>query len=304
MCRLLAYSAKTPRAVEDLFDPGEFDRFRKLSHLHRDGWGMSWVTSADEAANPGCEEPGIGGTSLRARRSILPAYEDPTFTALTGRRLGRAGFVHLRWATSGLAVAEANTHPFLMSGWAFAHQGSIPSPERMQALLGPEWLAKRRGTTDSEAYFLHLLQCLRQEGSLVGGIRRAVADIAAACGPASLNAVLLSPASLVVVHGSAGLDPPRDDLLAVAKAEDLPLDHLEGYFGLRYRRVADHIVITSSGLAAEGWADIPAASILHVDLRTGSSSFHSFDGSAVSFPGSAGAFDRPAAALGTALEGP
>jgi hypothetical protein len=31
MCRLLAYSANVPRAVEDLFDPGEFARFRKLS---------------------------------------------------------------------------------------------------------------------------------------------------------------------------------------------------------------------------------------------------------------------------------
>ncbi len=179
MCRLLAYSAKTPRAVEDLFDPGEFDRFRKLSHLHRDGWGMSWVTSADEAAQPDCEEPGMGEASLRARRSILPAHEDPTFAALAGRRLGRAGF-------------------------------------------------------------LHLLKCLPQEGSFIGGIRRAVADTAAAWGLASLN---------------------------------------------------------------EGWADIPAASVLHVDLRTGSSSFHSFDGSAVSFPGSADAFDRPAAPLGTALEG-
>lgn len=278
MCRLLAYSTEAPRAVETLFGPGEFASFRQLSRLHRDGWGMSWLAPAGDGGGDSDSQVLRMG-QLRARRSTVPAYEDPHFDELAARPLGSAGFAHLRWATSGLAVAESNTHPFLESGWAFAHQGSIPSPDRLEKLLAPEWLARCRGTTDSERYFLYLLQCLEQEGDLIGAIRRATFGIAEVCGPASLNAILLSPSSLVVVHGRAGLEPPRDDLLAaVARPEDLPPDHLEEYFRLRYRRAGGDVVITSSGLARKGWEDVPDDSILHVDLGRRALSFHSFEG--------------------------
>jgi predicted glutamine amidotransferase len=150
MCRFLAYASETSRSVADLVGAEDFASFRELSHLHRDGWGMAWLTDPG-GAGPGCDEMRtLVEGRLRAMRSLLPAYEDPAFDAYAGRQLSSAGFVHLRWATSGLAVAESNTHPFLGSGWAFAHQGSIPSPDRLDALLAPEWLARRQGTTDSE----------------------------------------------------------------------------------------------------------------------------------------------------------
>jgi predicted glutamine amidotransferase len=278
MCRLLAYVSQTGRAVEDLLGPREFDNFRSLSHLHRDGWGMAWLADSDGPVLPDVGNPTLREGPLRAKRSVLPAYEDPAFAILAARCLGAAGFVHLRWATSGLAVAEANTHPFLAEGWAFAHQGSIPNAERIDSLLAPEWLARRRGTTDSERYFLFFLQNVAMEGSLVAGTRAAVTGIVDQCGSASLNAVLLSSSSLVVVHGRAGLRPPREDLLAaVEKPEDLPPDHLEGYFRIRYRRVDGDIVITSSGVAGGDWEEVPDDAILHIDLRDRSMTSHTLD---------------------------
>jgi len=294
MCRLLGYVSEARRPVEDVLGRAEFASFRDLSHLHRDGWGMAWLAPADAAGADAAGDVAPAGAArtlqegrLRARHSVLPAFEDPAFDALAELPLGRAGFVHLRWATSGLAVAESNTHPFLASGWAFAHQGSISSPERLDALLAPEWLGRRRGATDSERYFLYLLQCVEREGDLVGGIRQAVNDIVSVCGVASLNAMLLSPSSLVVVQGWAGLESPREDLLAaVAKPEDVPVDHLDAYFRLGYRRRQGDVVITSSGVAGPGFEEFPQDSILHVDLETRSMSFHAFDSSA----GPAGAF--------------
>ncbi|MFZ0172817.1 MAG: class II glutamine amidotransferase [Acidimicrobiales bacterium] len=277
MCRLMAYVSETPGAVDELLGASEFASFRELSRLHRDGWGMAWLA---DPVLPEVSSRAVHEGPLRATRSVLPAHEDPAFDMAAGQRLGAAGFVHLRWATSGLAVAESNTHPFLAEGWAFAHQGSIPSPDRLDAFLDPEWLGRRRGTTDSERYFLYLLQCVEREGDLVAGVRHAVTDILSRCGPASLNAVLLSSSSLVVVHGRAGLAPPRDDLLAaVARPEELPPDHLEGYFRLRYRQGDSDVVITSSGVAGQGWEEVPDDSILHIDLGTRAISLHGFDGS-------------------------
>jgi predicted glutamine amidotransferase len=309
MCRLLAYVSETRRAVEDVLGTEEFASFRDLSHLHRDGWGMAWLSDEDDegsapGGDPGIpdEDPGIADEDrsiadddagipdegrriliegrLRATRSVLPAYEDATFAALAGRPLAAAGLVHLRWATSGIPIVPANTHPFLAHGWAFAHQGSIPSLDRLDALLTPEWSARRRGTTDSERYFLYLLQCVEREGSLIAGIRQAVNDIVSVCGVASLNAVLLSPSSVVVVHGKSGLESPRDDILAaVGRPEHVPPDHLEAYFRLGYRRVDGDVVVTSSGVAGEGWEEVPDDSIMHIDLDTRSMTFHAFDSS-------------------------
>ncbi len=242
---------------------------------------MAWLVAdeTDELAVVGTTGV-LGQGRVRAARSVVPAYEDPDFLTHACEPLGAAGFVHLRWATSGLAVEAANTHPFLVDGWAFAHQGSIPYPERIDGLLAPKWRAQRGGTTDSERYFLYLLQCAEREGDLVRGIQRGVTEIVDACGVASLNAMLLSPSSLVVVHGRAGLEPPRDDLLAAVEApEDIPRDHLDGYFGLRYRRSGDEIAVVSSGLERAGWEEMPPDSILHVDLGARSMSFHAFDGS-------------------------
>jgi len=278
MCRLLAYASQTPRAVADLLGPGEYKGFRELSHLHRDGWGMGWLSAPDD---DGLLEPSRRRESgLQTQRSTIAAYEDPAFDSLAGRRLAAAGFVHLRWATSGLAIAEANTHPFLADGWAFAHQGSIPSAERIDSLLSSEWSDRRRGTTDSERYFLYFLQCLDGGDDVVEAMRRAVSDVVAACGTASLNAVALSSSCLLVVHGRSGLEPPRHDLLeAMGRPEDVPPDHLEGYFGLHYRQSAEEILIISSGLTGAGWRDVPEDSIVHIDLSTRAASGYRFDGS-------------------------
>jgi len=285
VCRLMAYVSATGATIEDLLGPREFAGFRDLSRLHRDGWGMAWLTGADEPPLPDVGRITLRDGRLRATRSILPAYEDSAFGALAGWRLGEAGLLHLRWATSGLAVTESNTHPFLTRGWAFAHQGSIPSSDLLDSLLAPVWSARREGTTDSERYFLYLLQCIETEGGLVAGAQHAVTEIIERCGPASLNAVLLSPSSLLVVHGLAGLEPPREDILsAVATPEDVPLDHLEGYFRLRYRRRDGDLVVTSSGLAAEGWQALPDESILHVELGTRATSLHAFEGSPMPMP--------------------
>lgn len=275
MCRLLAYASEEPTAAADVLGASGYAAFRRLSRLHRDGWGMAWL--AGHRADPGALGAQHEG-ALAARRSLVPACDDPDFDELARSALGSAGLVHLRWATAGYDVSPGNTHPFLAGGWAFVHQGSIPDPERLEALLTPEWSGRLRGTTDSERYFLYLLQCATESGDVVTGARRAVGDIVRLCGPTSLNAMLLSTSSLVVVHGTAGLEAPLADMVDVVGSDGVPAEHVDGYFRLRYRCRETDVAVVSSGLGGEGgWTELPGECVLAIDLSDRAVSFHPFD---------------------------
>ncbi len=267
MCRLFAYACEGVTAASDVLGEETYLRFRSLARLHRDGWGMAWLSSTEVES---------GTSSPRAARSLVGALDDPDFDELARSPLGTAGMVHLRWATAGLDVTAANTHPFLADGWAFAHQGSIPQPELIEELLSPQWSGKLGGKTDSERYFLYLLQCAAEAGDVVAGARRAVGDIVRRCGPTSLNALLLSGSRLVVVHGTAGLEPSVEDMLEVVGTEDqLPPEHREAYYRLRYRRRDDAIAVVSSGLGAgDGWNDLPDECIVNITLSDSSMEIH------------------------------
>src|SRR5579875_1139100 len=102
MCRLLAYATPVERTLADAVDPATFTAFRALSCLHGDGWGMAW-------AHPGSVEP-------RRQRSVVSAADDPAFERAATTVAAKAGFLHLRWATTGIPVRPENTHPFVADG--------------------------------------------------------------------------------------------------------------------------------------------------------------------------------------------
>lgn len=268
MCRLLAYGSGSDRSVTELLGDDGFASLKSLSSLHGDGWGMAWSAAMG----------GGRGAPVDSRRSTLRALLDPAFDELAREPLGRAGLVHLRWATLGFAVRDENTHPFLFDGWAFAHNGSIPEADRLDGLLSPPYRAQRRGDTDSERYFLHVVERIEQSGDVVTAICEAVSDIRAVCGTGSLNAVLLSPTTLAVVHGRAGMQPPREHLLAaVADEADLPPGHLDRYYELRYRINDDALVVASMGVFASDWIDVPEDSVLVADFERSVVSIHSLE---------------------------
>jgi predicted glutamine amidotransferase len=81
------------------------------------------------------------------------ALDDPHFVAATQDRRSAASLVHLRWATSGIAVRPENSHPFLAGRIAMAHNGSIKPIGPLEGLLDAKTAATIRGATDSERYF-------------------------------------------------------------------------------------------------------------------------------------------------------
>lgn len=254
MCRLLGFVADRARPMHDAVGPDTLATFRALARVHGDGWGA--------ARTDGTGQPAV-------RRSTRSAAVDDGFPEMTDEP-AKAAFVHLRWATTGLAVNLSNTHPFAADGWAFAHNGFVRGSDRIAELLPARHRALLSGTTDSERYFRLVLHCAEQVGDMLGAVREASRLIRDVSGAVSINAMLLSSTQLLAVQGLSGAQPPLDDLLAlVPNADHLPLDHLDAYFHLAYRADERRVVISSSGLPRHGWTPIPHDSVMDVAVGTG-----------------------------------
>jgi len=245
MCRLIGFAAPTPVTLTELVGADQVARFRSMCRLHRDGWGTAWLDPA-----------------LRSHRSagLVPEVLDA--------EPSNARLVHLRWATEGYAVAPEHTHPFVADGIALAHNGSISPSAELDDLLEPRQRESLRGSTDSERYLAVVRGELAGAGSVTEAVARAVAKLRGRFPAASLNALILTDTTLVVVHASHGATPPLDDMLASGLAE-LPLGHVDDYF-LMYARRGPHdsLLFSSTGLHNDGWEPLPPESITTVDLAT------------------------------------
>lgn len=82
-----------------------------------------------------------------------------------------AAMLHLRKSTEG-GRSIANTHPFLHGEWAFCHNGTIYESERI-----PLKKLNPAGATDSERFFLYLMEALRWPFSPRRRLEKALAEL-------------------------------------------------------------------------------------------------------------------------------
>jgi predicted glutamine amidotransferase len=259
MCRLIGFASPVPTTLTKQIGKDEVARFGDMSALHADGWGTAWLQP--EAAHP-------QRLQLEEYRSIERAPRDPRFAELAERTPTVAQLMHLRWATEGLAVSFANTHPFSQDGITLAHNGSISPRPMLDSLLSPEARASLHGTTDSERYLALIRQELHTGPDLPTAVARAMSTLRGRFPHASLNALILTENTFIAVHASATSAAPVEDMLVSGIGhDDLPLDHIDRYFLMRWRRGIDGaVVFSSSGLIEDGWEELPDESITVVDL--------------------------------------
>jgi predicted glutamine amidotransferase len=235
MCRLLGSVSRTPVTVDEVLGERR-DAFLALARRHGDGWGHAWSS----------------GAGVEVRKDPGSALTSPELAALAAGQPSTAAITHLRWATLGLPVGAANTHPFTDGTVAFAHNGSVSPPGALDALVAPDLAAERVGTTDSERYFLALRTRMREEepGTALRGTVAAVVAGGAAVG--SLNALLLTPTHLYAV---CSYDPVSDDD--------------PDYYPLLHRTLGDRVVVTSTGWTdSTGWSTVSNGQMLVVDRAT------------------------------------
>lgn len=257
MCRLFAFVAPGPSAVDRELGAHGIDSFIALAQVHGDGWGWAAVPEVGDA-------PAV-------HKSVTSAATDPDF----GRTLAvpsRAAMVHLRWATSGMDVDACNTHPFLADGISFEHNGSLKPVERARELLSAASLAAMAGHTDSEMYFALIREKKAAGLDLPAATRAAAGELRRAFPFGSLNAILLTADQLIVVHANAHAALTDEDVIEIMKF-NLPDEHAEDYFDLRWHRKPDGtIVIGSTGVAELGWEPLPAESVTTITLADGQAS--------------------------------
>jgi predicted glutamine amidotransferase len=235
MCRLLGWATRTPRTLADLLGQRDLDAFTALSCKHGDGWGVAWHTD--------------NGIDLHT--SPDAACGSRAYGEWTQHRVSDLGMVHLRWATLGLPVEQANTHPFADHGVAFAHNGSVRPPSSLDELLSEEQRTAMRGTTDSERYFRAVLTAA-QDAPLDVALAAVVDRIAATKDFTSLNCLLMTPDTL---YAACRFDPGKRS------------DEGEDYFHLGYRVTDDAVVVASSGWG-RNWQPLRNGELLAVDRAT------------------------------------
>ncbi|MDT5155284.1 MAG: hypothetical protein QOI01_7017 [Mycobacterium sp.] len=253
MCRLLGVVSAAPVSVADAVGEDVLKDFVALTKVHGDGWGVATVDHV--------------GDSPDVEVSAGTALDDPLFAAATGDRRSAATLVHLRWATSGLAVQPENSHPFVADGLAMAHNGSMKPMGPLDDLLEEDVGASLRGTTDSERYFAVIRQYRRTATSLAQAVRGAVTELRQIYPDACLNALVLGEDQMIVVHAHARSLLPAEDVDEITAA-DLPAEHLEDYFALRTARPdGDTVVIASTGFGDLDWQPLPPECVASISLR-------------------------------------
>ncbi|TGD89782.1 class II glutamine amidotransferase [Mycolicibacterium sp. CH28] len=252
MCRLLGVVSTSPITVRDAVGATTLKDFVALTAIHGDGWGIARAESA--------------GRSPTVEVSAASALDDPGFVTATTDIAAAASLVHLRWATSGLAVQPQNSHPFVADGIAMAHNGSIKPVATLDELIAPEIAATMRGSTDSERYFAVIRQHRRSSPTLAEAVRRAVTQLRGLYPEASLNALVLGEDQLIAVHAHAHSRLTTEDHAEIS-ATDLPAEHLEDYFALRFARPDDRtLVIGSTGFGDLDWQPLPPECVTSVSL--------------------------------------
>jgi ergothioneine biosynthesis protein EgtC len=150
MCRFTLYLGPPIRLESLLIDPSHslilqsFHSSEREEPLNGDGFGVGWY-APDQHLRPALF------------RSITPAWNNANLRSLASVVSSPCVMAHVRAASEGMAVSEANCHPFQHERYLFMHNGHIGAFRSIRrallAQLGEEAFDVIHGSTDSEHLF-------------------------------------------------------------------------------------------------------------------------------------------------------
>jgi glutamine amidotransferase len=257
MCRLFGLHAGTRDVTATFWLIDAPDSLAAQSRRNPDGAGVGTF--------------GPGGQPEVSKQPIA-AWEDAQFATAARDLRGTTFVAHVRYASTG-AHTLANTHPFVLDGRLFAHNGVVQGLgelDRRLADLGAAGLVG--GETDSERIFaLITAETRRKGGDVTAGLTAAVGWISAHLPVYALNLVLITATDLWALrypatHELYVLDRPAGQALDVAS----PRIHAQS----PHLAHQPSVIIASERMDADpGWRLMDPGELLHVGptLETDSS---------------------------------
>lgn len=184
MCRFLLYLGEPVLVSSLITDPDNslihqsVDSQEREEPLNGDGFGLAWYVPTLS------RHPALF-------RSISPAWSNQNLRHLARMTTSHCVLAHVRAASDGLGVAEANCHPFSWGPFAFMHNGGLAhfvrAKRRLLGLLSDASFDLIEGSTDSEFIFAYFLDRWRQTPAqqpagqrLAAAVARTIADLSAA----------------------------------------------------------------------------------------------------------------------------
>ncbi|MGO2860192.1 MAG: class II glutamine amidotransferase [Brevibacterium sp.] len=252
MCRLLGYISPTPASAAGLIGADECRQWQDLGRLHADGWGTAWI-----------DDDPTGAEVVQRFRTPHEGADDPRLTEALDAAASTGRIAHLRMATTGMVDLEENTHPFLASDIALAHNGSVHPVERLREYVTTAEVERIGGTTDSAIIFALILRRMDEGESLFDATVATVRMLRTDFDHPGINLLVLSPEEMIVVHATAGTPIPYLD-------GDLPPDHHDHYYRMSWQRF-DHgaTIVSSSGLEHRGWSLIEQNTAMRLTVADG-----------------------------------
>jgi glutamine amidotransferase len=253
MCRLfgLTGAPRRTRATFWLLDAP--DSLDQQSHRNPDGTGL-----------------GFFGDDGRAElfRQPIAAWVDRRFAAQARHARATTFVAHVRHASTG-AVTARNTHPFLLDGRLFAHNGVVEGLDVLEEHLGAD-RSRVLGDTDSERLFaLVTREIAAAGGDVPRGLATAVRWVAENLPVYSINLLLITGADLWALRY-----PRTNELFLLERPAGgrhggRPLHHIDAAGATRVQ-AADLARAPSVVLASEpmdehpDWRPLASGELVHV----------------------------------------
>ncbi|WEV47744.1 class II glutamine amidotransferase [Bifidobacterium sp. ESL0690] len=274
MCRLLGYCVNAAElSLKDILGEADTADFRRLSEIHKDGWGASLKGFAGDGASQLSDD--------RTYHTTVAACVDPVFSSLADIP-AQSALWHFRWGSPGIAGVMENLQPFALDGIEFIHNGHIVDADNVNILDNPDFEVDRDIVesisihSDSAIFFAVIVGYVRQDMNLSDAVLHAIAKLRETYPTSSYNCIVRDAEEMVAVEaGRGGKTLPEiiefyNDYGWTGQGDD--------YSAMRFRDIRDDknhglgVLAASSGFrqnADDGWREMGNNTMLVASRRTG-----------------------------------